>query len=241
MKYTPFLAAFVGICATFLLSFLRKETMLSPKRLVRALAEGAQNAIMIALACSCVGIVAAAVIYTGMGQKMTTLVMAVASSSIYIAPILTMLICIALGMGVPAVPAYVVTTVITLPILTKLGFAGLGPHLFVLYYAVIASITPPVAVSAYAAASIAGAKPMESSLKAAKAAFVGFIVPFIFLFNDALLMQGSLSEIGYSLLISVIIVILGSITLVGYFRSQVSIWGRLLCALAVAALIVVLI
>lgn len=229
MHYTPFLAAFVGICSAFALSFLSKASRMVPKRLIRTLADGSQNAIMIALACSCVGIVAAAVIYTGLGQKMTSLIMSVATTSIYIAPVFTMLICIALGMGVPCVPAYVVTAVITLPILTKLGFTGLGPHLFILYYAVIASVTPPVAVSAYAAASIALAPPMDAAFKAAKVAFVGFIIPFLFLFNDALLMQGSFKEIFLSLLLAVVIVVLGSIGIIGYFRSNVPMWARGVC------------
>ena len=229
LHYTPFLAAFAGICSAFALSFLNKETRMVPSRLIKTLAHGSLNAIMIALACSCVGIVAAAVIYTGLGQTMTSLIISMASTSIYVAPVLTMLICIALGMGVPCVPAYVVTAVITLPILTKLGFTGLGPHLFILYYAVIASVTPPVAVTAYAAASIALAPPMETSIKAAKVAFVGFIIPFLFLFNDALLMQGSLKEILWALLLAVIIVILGSIGIIGYFRDKVSRWARGAC------------
>lgn len=229
MKYTPFMAALTGICLSFLLSFVSKETRLTPLRLINVLAEGSRNAIMIAVACSSVGIVAASVIYTGVGLQLTSMVMAVAQHSIYLAPLLTMVICIALGMGVPCVPAYVVTGVITLPIMAKLGFTGLGPHLFILYYAVIASVTPPVAVSAYAAASIAGSNPMTTAFTAARIAFVGFVIPFLFLFNDSLLLLGDLKGILIATTLACIVVVLGSMGMIGHFRSRLSTPVRLLC------------
>ena len=229
LKYTPFMAAFTGICLAFLLSFVSKETWLTPKRLIMVLADGSRNAIMIAVACSSVGIVAASVIYTGVGLQLTSLVMTVAQHSIYLAPLLTMIICIALGMGVPCVPAYVVTGVITLPIMTKLGFTGLGPHLFILYYAVIASVTPPVAVSAYAAASIAGSNPMSTAFTAARVAFVGFVVPFMLLFNDSLLLIGGLGRILISIALACLVVILGAMGLIGYYRNKLRPLVRGLC------------
>lgn len=241
LKYTPFLAALTGIILSFLLSFVSKETRLTPKRLIKVLAEGSQNAIMIAVACSSVGIVAASVIYTGVGLQLTSLVMTIAQQSIYLAPLLTMIICIALGMGVPCVPAYVVTSVITLPIMTKLGFTGLGPHLFILYYAVIASVTPPVAVSAYAAASIAGSNPMSTAFTAARIAFVGFVIPFLLLFNESLLLLGDLKGIILNTTLACVVVVLGSMGMIGYFRSKLSPAMRglcLACCLACVYLIV---
>jgi len=229
LKYTPFMAAFTGICLTFLLSFVSKETWLTPRRLIMVLAEGSRNAIMIAVACSSVGIVAAAVIYTGVGLQLTSMVMTIAQHSLYLAPLLTMVICIALGMGVPCVPAYVVTGVITLPIMTKLGFTGLGPHLFILYYAVIASVTPPVAVSAYAAASIAGSNPMSTAFMAARVAFVGFLVPFMFLFNDSLLLLGGLGGILIAIALACLGVVLGAMGLIGYYRNKLKPLVRTLC------------
>ncbi|WP_300456218.1 TRAP transporter fused permease subunit [Desulfobacula sp.] len=229
LKYTPFMAAFTGICLTFLLSFASKETRLTPRRLIKVLSEGSKNAIMIAVACSSVGIVAASVIYTGVGLQMTSMVMAVAEKSIYLAPLLTMIICIALGMGVPCVPAYVVTGVITLPIMTKLGFTGLGPHLFILYYAVIASVTPPVAVSAYAAASIAGSNPMTTAFTAARVAFVGFVIPFLFLFNDSLLLLGDLKGIVVAIFLACVVVVLGSMGMIGYYKTKLNPLMRTLC------------
>jgi TRAP transporter 4TM/12TM fusion protein len=234
MRYTPFLAAFYAICLAFLLSFAEPQSRLYPRRLVATLAEGSKNAIMIAVACCCVGIVAASVIYTGVGLRLTSLVMMIAKHSIYLAPMLTMLICIALGMGVPCVPAYVVTGVITLPIMAKLGFTGLGPHLFILYYAVIASVTPPVAISAYAAASIAGANPMKSAMMAARVAFVGFIVPFLFLFNNALLLLGNWSDIILSVSLAVAVVFAGALVFIGYLRDKLTAIGRILCFLVCA-------
>ena len=229
LKYTPFMAAFTGICLAFLLSFVSRETRLTPRRLIMVLAEGSQNAIMIAVACSSVGIVAASVIYSGVGLQLTSMVMTVAQHSIYLAPLLTMVICIALGMGVPCVPAYVVTGVITLPILSKLGFEGLGPHLFILYYAVIASVTPPVAVSAYAAASIAGSNPMTTAFSAARVAFVGFLVPFMFLFNDSLLLLGDLGDILIAIALACVVVLLGAVGLIGYYKTKLSLLARSIC------------
>jgi TRAP transporter 4TM/12TM fusion protein len=229
MHYTPFLAAFYAICLAFLLSFVEPQARLYPRRLIATLAEGSKNAVMIAVACSCVGIVAASVIYTGIGLRLTSLVMMIAKQSIYLAPMLTMLICIALGMGVPCVPAYVVTGVITLPIMAKLGFTGLGPHLFILYYAVIASVTPPVAISAYAAASIAGAEPMESAMMAARVAFVGFIVPFLFLFNNSLLLLGDWPNIILSTALAVAVVVAGALVFIGFLRDKLTALERLLC------------
>ncbi len=217
--YTPFLAGFVGICTTFLLSFANPDRSkhLSPRRLIGALAEGSRSAVMIAVACASVGIVSAAVINTGIGLALTSMVSDIAKQSIYLAPIVTMIICMMMGMGVPCVPAYVVTAVIALPILNKLGFSGLGPHLFILYYAVIASVTPPVAVSAYAGASIAGANPLKTSIDASRVAFVGFIVPFMFLFNPGLLLQGELSSIITTVAMTTVLVFVGAIVLTGYF------------------------
>jgi TRAP-type uncharacterized transport system fused permease subunit len=140
-----------------------------------------------------------------------------------------MIICIALGMGVPCVPAYVVTGVITLPIMNKLGFTGLGPHLFILYYAVIASVTPPVAVSAYAAASIAGSNPMSTAFTAARVAFVGFVVPFMLLFNDSLLLIGGFGGIMISIALACMVVILGAMGLIGYYRNKLGPLMRSLC------------
>ncbi len=217
--YTPFLAGFVGICTTFLLSFANPDRSkhLSPRRLIGALAEGSRSAVMIAVACASVGIVSAAVINTGIGLALTSMVSDIAKQSIYLAPIVTMIICMMMGMGVPCVPAYVVTAVIALPILNKLGFSGLGPHLFILYYAVIASVTPPVAVSAYAGASIAGANPLKTSIDASRVAFVGFIVPFMFLFNPGLLLQGELSSIIATVAMTTVLVFVGAVVLTGYF------------------------
>ncbi len=229
MRYTPFLAAFYAICLAFLLSFVEPKAGLYPRRLIATLAEGSKNAVMIAVACSCVGIVAASVIYTGVGLRLTSLVMIIARHSIYLAPLLTMVICIALGMGVPCVPAYVVTGVITLPIMAKLGFTGLGPHLFILYYAVIASVTPPVAISAYAAASIAGANPMESAVTAARVAFVGFIVPFLFLFNNALLLLGDWPHIILSVGLAVVVVFAGALVFIGFLKKKLTVLHRLFC------------
>lgn len=140
-----------------------------------------------------------------------------------------MIICIALGMGVPCVPAYVVTGVITLPIMTKLGFTGLGPHLFILYYAVIASVTPPVAVSAYAAASIAGSNPMTTAFTAARVAFVGFVIPFLFLFNDSLLLLGDLKGIVVAIFLACVVVVLGSMGMIGYYKTKLNPLMRTLC------------
>ena len=236
LKYTPFMAALAGICLSFVLSFVSKETRLTPLRLIKVLAEGSQNAIMIAVACSSVGIVAASVIYTGVGLQLTSMVMTIASQSIYLAPLLTMVICILLGMGVPCVPAYVVTSVITLPIMTRLGFSGLGPHLFILYYAVIASVTPPVAVSeCLCRASIANSNPMTTAFAAARIAFVGFVIPFLFLFNNALLLLGDWKEIFISTALASIIVILGSMAMVGYCRNRLSTMTRCLCLVACIA------
>ena len=229
MHYTPFLAALYAIFLVFLLSFAEPQNRMYPRQLIATLADGSRNAIMIAVACCCVGIVAASVIYTGVGLRLTSLVMIIAKHSIYLAPLLTMLICIALGMGVPCVPAYVVTSVITLPIMTKLGFTGLGPHLFILYYAVIASVTPPVAITAYAAASIAGANPMQSAITASRVAFVGFIVPFLFLFNKALLLLGDWPYIILVVSIATFTVFTGAVVGTGFFIGRLSTLIRILC------------
>lgn len=226
LQYTPFLAGVVAIGVCFIISFLRKDTMMLPKRLVSTLAEGAQNAIMIAVACACVGLIAGAVIYTGIGLKLTSIIIELGGYNTFIAPLLTMTICLLLGMGVPCVPAYVVTAVITLPILNKIGFTGLGPHLFIFYYAIIASLTPPVAVSAYAAASIANAEPMKTSLQATKLAFVGFTIPFLFLFNKSLLLQGNFTQIIKDIGFTLTLVICWSIAFIKYFRKPINFLGR---------------
>lgn len=186
--YSPLYSALVGIVSTILVSQFSKSNKLGIQDIFEAVVGGTMNTIGIGIACLNIGIIIGLVSLTALGLNFGNLVMSITgSNSLLLAGFLTMLMSIILGMGVPGVAAYVIVTSVSVPVLIKMGALPIVAHMFCLIYACLSNITPPVAISSYVAAGIAGANESKTSIEAIKLGISGFILPFFFLVNPVLL------------------------------------------------------
>ncbi len=187
--YTPSYAAFYSIVCLVIVSFFRKHTRMNIKSLVIALDSGARQAVGVAIACAVVGIIVGVVSITGLGLQLANMILMLAGGMLVPTLILTMVACMIMGMGMPTSAAYIVAGTVAAPAMMKLGVDPVIAHMFVLYYAVLSAITPPVALAAYAGAGIADAPPSRVGWTAVRLGLAGFIVPFMFVFSPALAAQ----------------------------------------------------
>ena len=180
-------AASLSIVACIFVTLFSRETRITPKRLLEALAAGGQGTITVAAACGVAGIIAGTITMTGLANMMINGIVALAGNHVIIALFLTMLCCIVLGMGVPTTANYCIMAATCAPILIRMGVPAVAAHFFVFYFGIVADLTPPVALAAYAGAAIAQANPMKTALTATKLAIGAFIVPYVFALNPAML------------------------------------------------------
>ncbi len=180
-------AAAIAIVVAIVVTLFNKEYRITPKRLLEALAAGGQGTITVAAACGVAGIVAGTITMTGLANMIINGIVALAGDHVIIALFLTMICCIVLGMGVPTTANYCIMASTCAPILIRMGIPAVAAHFFVFYFGIVADLTPPVALAAYAGAAIAQANPMKTALTATKLAIAAFIVPYIFALNPALL------------------------------------------------------
>ena len=180
-------AAALAILAAIFVSMFSKETRVTPKRLLEALAAGGQGTITVAAACGVAGIIAGTITMTGLANMLINGIVTLAGNQVIIALFLTMLCCIVLGMGVPTTANYCIMAATCAPILIRMGVPAVAAHFFVFYFGIVADLTPPVALAAYAGAAIAQANPMKTALTATKLAIGAFIVPYVFALNPAML------------------------------------------------------
>lgn len=190
--YSAPLAALAGTLACFPVAALRKSTRgnVTLGNLVAALVDGARGTLAVALACACAGIVIGAISLTGIGIVFTQFVIGLSAHSLLLALLLTMVAGIMLGMGMPTTPAYIIMTALLVPALIKLGVIAPAAHMFAFYFAIMSAITPPVALAVYAAAGLAKSDLWDTGWAAVKIGAAGFIVPFMFVYEPALLMIG---------------------------------------------------
>jgi len=195
--YSAPMSAFVGTLACFPVAALRDSTRdcVTIPNVIDALVDGARNALAVALACACAGIIIGIVTLTGLGIVFTQFVVALAQNTLFLALALTGIAGIVLGMGMPTTPAYIVMTSLLVPALIKLGALVPAAHMFAFYFAILSAITPPVALAVYAAASLAKSDLWASGLAAVRIGAAGFIVPFMFVYQPAILMIGEWPEI----------------------------------------------
>ena len=165
------------------------------KKIPEALIKSGYSALSVVSGCACAGIVVAMVSRTGLGVVFGDAMINAAGGNLFLSLLFTALACIILGMGLPTTSAYVIAAAILAPALVKLGLTLLTAHLFVFYFACLSAITPPVALAAYAGAGIAGCDPMKTAVNACKIGFAGFIVPFVFCYNSAMMLDGTLPAI----------------------------------------------
>jgi TRAP transporter 4TM/12TM fusion protein len=193
--YTPSYSAIYGLLAVFGISFLRRSTRLGPKAIYETLALAAVRMIPVAGACAAAGLVIGGITMTGLASKFSFLVFVIAGDSLYLSVLVAAGVTLLLGLGMPTPSAYILAAVLISPVMYKLGIDVLPAQLFLFYFAVMSALTPPVAVAAYAASAIANANPLLIAVTAVKIAVGAFLVPFAFLFNNALVLQGTAVEI----------------------------------------------
>lgn len=193
--FSPTYSAFYGIVSIFLLSQLRKDTRMGVEKLITALEKGAKQAITVAVSCATAGIIIGIVTLSGIGMRFASSFMALSGGNIIVALILAALAGIILGMGIPTVAAYVLMIALIIPALIEMGLEPHVAHLFAVYFAAISLITPPVAITSYAAAGIAESDVTKTSWNAMRLGISAYIVPFFFVFNPGLLLEGSFSEV----------------------------------------------
>lgn len=186
--YTPVYAAFFSIISCIIASWFRKSTRMGIRKILKALEEGAKGAVGVAVACAIIGVIIGTVSLTGIGLTFGYTIMTYTNEHLLFASILIMLMSIVLGMGVPGVAAYIIVATVAAPVLIDLGVTPLAAHMFVLIYASLSNITPPVALASYVAAGIANANQHQVSMTAMKLGLTGFILPFFFIFEPALLL-----------------------------------------------------
>jgi TRAP transporter 4TM/12TM fusion protein len=193
--FTASLAAFYAILSVVVSSFVRKSSRMGFRSILGALESGALNAVMVAVACACAGIIIGAISMTGLGVKFVAFVVNLSNGILLLALPLIMLASLVLGMGVPTTAAYIMVAALAVPALVEMGVDRLAAHLFAFYFACVSAITPPVAVAAYAGAGIAKTNPFMVGITCMKLAIAAYIVPFMFVYGEALLFKGTLFEI----------------------------------------------
>ena len=185
--YTMQKAAALSIIAAIVVGVLNKDSRLTPAKFLEALEAGGKGTITVAVACSMAGIIAGCITVTGLASKLITAIVALSGNTLIIGLFLTMLCCIILGMGVPTTANYCIMAATCAPILAKLGVPDVAAHFFVFYFGIVADITPPVALAAYAGSAIAKSNPMKTGINATKLAIAAFIVPYVFAYSPEML------------------------------------------------------
>lgn len=224
-------AAAIAIIAAIVVGIFNKENRITPMRIFEALAAGGQGMITVAVACGVAGIIAGTITMTGLANIIINGIVALAGNQVIIALFLTMICCIVLGMGVPTTANYCIMAATCAPILIKMGVPDLAAHFFVFYFGIVADLTPPVALAAYAGAAIAGANPMKTALNSTKLAIGAFIVPYVFALSPAMLFINTTApEVVLICITSVIGIFAVSASLSGYFIKNMKWYERILSA-----------
>ena len=239
MSYSAPLCALVGALSCLPIALLRRSTRegIGWHTVLEALRGGAKDALAVAMACACAGIVIGVISLTGLGITFTQMVIGLSQDSLLLALILTAMAGIVLGMGMPTTPAYIVMVSLLVPALIKLGVVTPAAHMFALYFAVLSAITPPVALAVFAAAGLAKADMWQSGWQAVRIGAAGFVVPFMFVYEPALLMIGPWSETLPAVVSATVGCVLLAAGLFGFLLRPCSAWQRV--ALVAAALLLI--
>ncbi|WP_298723898.1 TRAP transporter permease [uncultured Ferrovibrio sp.] len=239
MGYSAPLCALAGTLACFPVALLRATSRgeLKWKLIWEALEDGARNTLSVAMACACAGLVIGSITLTGLGITFTNVVVTLAQDSLILALLLTAVAGIILGMGMPTTPAYIVMVSLMVPALMKLGVIEPAAHMFAFYFAILSAITPPVALAVYAAASLAKANIWEAGWAAVRTGAAGFIVPFMFVYDPALLAIGEWPDILHAAASATVGCLALAAGLYGYLIRPALMWERVVLVAAALCLI----
>lgn len=235
--YTAMMAAFWAIFTLFLLSFIRKETRLTPIKLISTFEEATKLGVIVGNVCATAGIVVGCIYTSGLGVRFTNIMIRIAGGQLLLALVLTMIVAIILGMGMPSVGVYITLLITVIPALIELGVEPIAAHMFAFYFGVISAITPPVALAAFAAASISGASPMHTGFKAFQFGIASYIIPFMFVYKPGILMIGSLGNILWVLVTTSLAIIFLAGGTVGWLIRKAGILERIIMVGAALCLI----
>ncbi len=237
MGRSPMRAAFWGVASALIIAVLRPSTRPSPRELREIMERAGQGAVQVAAACAAAGIVVGVASLTGIGLRMSELIITLSGGELLPALLLTALGSIVLGMGLPTTAAYVVLAALGAPALVQLGVPLLQAHLFIFYFGCISNVTPPVSLAAFAAAGIAGSPALRTAFVAAALAGAGFIVPFMFVYGPELLMVGSVTQILPATVTALFGVTALAAAAVGYARKRLGWWERAVALVAALLLV----
>jgi len=235
---TPMRAALIGIVVAFLVSFIQKKTRFTMRGIVDALEQGARAALPVVAACASAGIIVGVVVLTGLGSKVAGGIITLADNILILTLFYTMIACIILGMGLPTTANYIVTATIAAPALIAMDVPVMAVHLFVFYFGIVADITPPVCLAAYAGAGLAKANPFKTGINATRLAIAAFIIPFMFVYNPALVLTDYTPLSLTTALISAVVGMVGiSSAVMGFLIRRTRLWERIVLFLAGLCLI----
>ncbi len=236
---TPLRAGFWGVVICVPLSYLSKETALTPRKILEAFESGARSALSVACACACVGLIVGTGTLTGLALSIANGIIELSGGLLLPTLVLTMAASILLGTGLPTTANFIITSTMAAPALIKLGVDPLAAYMFVFYFGIAADLTPPVALAAYAGAGIAKADPMKTGITAFKLALAGLVVPFVYVHNPILLLNGATPVL--PALMAICTALLGVFLLatstIGYFMGKMPYWLRGLALIGAVGLL----
>jgi TRAP transporter 4TM/12TM fusion protein len=230
---------FVIIAALLILLQVRRVGGDARRLAVRALADGARHALPVAIACALVGVIIGVINLTGVAALFAGQIIAIGEKSLFFALLLTMFVCLLLGMGIPTIPNYIITSSLAAPVLLQLGVPLIVSHMFVFYFGIMADLTPPVALAAFAASPIARESGLKISMQALRVAIAGFIVPYMAVYSPALMLLGdSWAASAYVIVKALIAVGLWGCGAIGHFVGPLN-WAERIFAIVAASFLVV--
>ncbi len=244
--YTAMMAAFIAVILCVAVSMILKETRMSLKQIIKALEEGARSALPVVVACATAGIIVGIITLTGLGMKMSGGLVKLAGGNIYLTMLFTMVGSIILGMGVPTTANYIIQATVSAPALISLGVPHIAAHLFVFYFGIVADITPPVALAAFAGSGIAQSDPLKTGVEAFKLGFAAYLVPYIFALSPILVLvrpEGyTAMAFSLSVALAIITAVIGMICIgastTGYFITNDKWYERIMFLVAGLTLII---
>lgn len=236
-QYTVFYSAYIGVISAIILAQIRKYTRMDIKSILDGFEKGAQRIVPIALALFVASMVVGVIELSGLGLRFTSILLKISGGNLLITLLLVMISCIILGMGLPTSAAYLIVAIFSAPALIKLGVPPLAAHFFVFYYAIISAITPPVAVAAYAAATIAQTSMHATGWMAVRLAAAVYIVPFVMIYNPAMILIGSWSMVAQSIITCIIGIIGIAIAVQGYLLNKLGVIERIMAGISALMLL----
>jgi len=229
-RYSAMFACAYSLLSLWIIAFFSKT--LSISKVIKALKDGAVRMIMITVPCAAAGIILGILTLTGIGMKLSEIIGFLAGGSLFFTLFWIMIISIVLGMGLPPVVSYIVLAALEAPILVEMGVNPVAAHLFIFYFCTLSLITPPICTTAFTAAAIAGSPPMKTGLEAVRFGIVLYTLPYLFVYNPALILKGTPIEIFYVLIIAIIGIFSLAIGAQGYLLDSIGWWKRFMFVLA---------